>query len=87
MAIRTEADYEAALARVAELMDAREGTPGGEELDVLVDLVEAYEDRHFPMGYPDMGEAEVAAVDIRTSSPSASTPGGPPRTRHRRRRP
>lgn len=43
--IRTEADYEVALARVAELMDSREGTPEGEEFDVLVDLVEVYEDR------------------------------------------
>ena len=58
--IRTEADYEAALARVAELMDAREGTPEGEELDVLVDLVEVYEDKHFPMGYPD----PVAAIEF-----------------------
>jgi len=75
--IRTEADYEAALARVAALMDAREGTPEGEELDVLVDLVEVYEDKHFPMGYP----------DIPTSSPSTATPGGhpPPGTARRRR--
>ena len=58
--IRTEADYEAALARVAELMDAREGTSEGEELDVLVDLVEVYEDKHFPMGYPD----PVAAIEF-----------------------
>ncbi len=58
--IRTEADYEAALARVAELMDAREGTPEGEELDVLADLVEVYEDKHFPMGYPD----PVAAIEF-----------------------
>ena len=65
MPIRTEADYEAALARVAELMDAREATPEGEELDVLADLVEAYEDRHFPVGYADARENEVAAVDIR----------------------
>ncbi|MCY3882148.1 MAG: ImmA/IrrE family metallo-endopeptidase [Chloroflexi bacterium] len=58
--IRTEADYEAALARVAELMDSREGTPEGEELDVLADLVEVYEDKHVPMGYPD----PVAAIEF-----------------------
>ncbi len=50
--IRTEAAYEAALARVAELMDAREGTPEGEELDVLVDLVEVHEDKHLPAATP-----------------------------------
>jgi len=33
-------------------MDAKAGTPDGEELDVLTDLVELYEARHQPMGYP-----------------------------------
>jgi HTH-type transcriptional regulator/antitoxin HigA len=56
-AIRTEADYEAALARIDVLMDAEPGTPEGEELDVLVDLVELYESRHVPMGYPTPIEA------------------------------
>ena len=51
--IRTEADYEAALTRAAELMDALAGTPEEDELDVLADLIEAYEDRHFPIGDPD----------------------------------
>ena len=51
-AIRTEADYKAALARVDALMDADFGTPEGEELDVLADLIELYEARHVPMGYP-----------------------------------
>jgi HTH-type transcriptional regulator/antitoxin HigA len=51
-AIRTEADYKAALARVDALMDADVGTPEGEELDVLADLIELYEARHVPMGYP-----------------------------------
>jgi len=47
--IRTEADYEAALARIDTLMDAEAGTPEGEELDVLTDLVEHYEAKHVPM--------------------------------------
>lgn len=51
-AIRTEADYKAALARIDVLMDAEQGTPEGEELDVLTDLVDLYESRHAPMGYP-----------------------------------
>jgi len=41
--IRTEKDYEAALTRIYELMDAELGSPEGVELDVLVDLVELYE--------------------------------------------
>src|SRR5882762_6510808 len=51
-AIRDEADYRAALARIDELMDAEVDTPEGNELDVLTDLVELYEDRRMPMGYP-----------------------------------
>ncbi|MCY3759925.1 MAG: hypothetical protein OXH50_01635 [Gemmatimonadetes bacterium] len=56
--IRTEKDYEAALARISELMDTLsppegqikdEGDPARIELDVLSDLVERYEDKHYPM--------------------------------------
>ena len=39
-AIRTEADYQAALTRIDALMDAEFGTPDGDALDVLTDLVE-----------------------------------------------
>jgi HTH-type transcriptional regulator / antitoxin HigA len=56
-AIRTEADYRAALARIDALMDAEFGTPDGDELDVLTDLVELYEARHVPIGYPSPIEA------------------------------
>src|ERR1700758_2062773 len=51
-AIRSEADYAAAIARIDDLMDAEGGTPEGEELDVLTDLVELYEAKHVPMGFP-----------------------------------
>jgi HTH-type transcriptional regulator / antitoxin HigA len=46
--IRTESDHRAALARVEALWNSDPGTPEGDELDVLVDLVEAYEARTFP---------------------------------------
>ena len=59
--IRTANDYEAALARIDRLMDADPGSPEGNELDVLVDLVELYESRHEPMGYP----SPAAAIDFR----------------------
>ena len=49
--IRTEEDYEAALARIAEIFYAEIGTPEGDELDALVDLVELYEDEHYPMAF------------------------------------
>lgn len=47
--IRTEEDHRAALARIEALWGADPGTPDGDELDILVDLVEHYEDRHYPM--------------------------------------
>jgi len=59
--IRTEADHEAALERVDALMDAKPGTPEGDELDVLAELVEHYEEKHVPMGFP----SPVAAIEFR----------------------
>ena len=52
-AIRTKADYAAALERINALMGAAYGTPEGDELDVLAMLVEAYEQRHFAIEAPD----------------------------------
>lgn len=51
--IRTEADYDAALAEIEGLMGAEQDTPEGERLDVLVTLVQAYETEHYPMEAPD----------------------------------
>lgn len=55
--IRTEADHEAAVARIGELMSASAGTPEGDELDILATLVEAYEQKHFPIEAADPVEA------------------------------
>jgi HTH-type transcriptional regulator / antitoxin HigA len=51
--VRTESDYDAAVARIAELIGSEPGTAAGDELDVLVTLVDAYESRHFPVATPD----------------------------------
>jgi len=55
--IRTEADYEAALAEVERLWGAKAGTAKGDRLDVLATLIDVYESRHFPMNPPDPIEA------------------------------
>ena len=55
--IRTEKDYEQALAEIEELWGARTGTPKGDRLDVLATLIEAYEAEHYPMDPPDPIEA------------------------------
>jgi len=51
--IKTEDEYEAALGRVSELFDAKPGTPQGDELELLVLLVEKYEETAYPIGLPD----------------------------------
>jgi HTH-type transcriptional regulator / antitoxin HigA len=55
--IRTEKEYEIALARLEEIWDAEAGTPESDELDVLSVLVEAYEEEHHRIDPPDPIEA------------------------------
>ena len=69
-AIRSEKDYDDALARIAALMDeltSQEGNlhdiedPKRVELEVLSDLVDLYEERHHPIGFPD----PISAIKFR----------------------
>lgn len=55
--IKTEADYEEALAKIDELWEAEPGSPEGDLLDVLTTLVEAYEEKQHPILPPDPVEA------------------------------
>lgn len=55
--IKAETDYDEALAEIASLMDAELGTPEGDRLDILVTLVEAYEEKHWQIDPPDPIEA------------------------------
>jgi HTH-type transcriptional regulator/antitoxin HigA len=59
--IKTEADYETALARVADLMDAEAGTAEGDELEHLAMVIEAYEEQHHPIELPD----PISAIQFR----------------------
>ena len=63
--IHTEADYCAALADIAALMesDPAPGTPKADRLDILATLVQAYEARHFPIDAPDPVEAIKFRMD------------------------
>jgi len=51
--IKSEKDYEATMARVAEIFDAKPGTAKGDELALLLLFVEKYEEKVFPIGLPD----------------------------------
>src|ERR1700674_2653922 len=55
--IRTKRDYEAALKEVERLWGAKSGTRDGDRLDVLATLIEAYEEKHYPIDPPDPIEA------------------------------
>jgi len=59
--IRTEADHDSAVARIAELIAAQPGTAEGEELDILATLVDAYEAKHYAIDAPD----PITAIQFR----------------------
>ena len=61
--IRSEADYEAALAEIERLWGARSGTPESDRLNVLATLVDAYESEHDPIDPPDPIEAIKFRMD------------------------
>jgi HTH-type transcriptional regulator/antitoxin HigA len=67
--IKTEADYQAALEEIERLFDAAPDTPEGDRLEVLTTLVEAYEDKHFPIPLPDPIEAIEYYMESRSLSP------------------
>lgn len=55
--IKTERDYQNALKQIEKLWDAKPNTAKGDRLEVLVTLVEAYEEKHYKIEPPDAIEA------------------------------
>jgi HTH-type transcriptional regulator / antitoxin HigA len=57
--IKTEDQYDEALARVYELMqtDVEENSADSDELEILIILVKEYENEHYPMPSPNPLEA------------------------------
>lgn len=55
--IKSDADYRRALGEIEALMGAEPETPEGDRLDILVTLVEAWEERHYPLDLPDAVDA------------------------------
>ncbi|HNS81778.1 MAG TPA: ImmA/IrrE family metallo-endopeptidase [Kiritimatiellia bacterium] len=55
--IKTEADHKAVLKRIDEIFTARPGSSEGDELELLVHLVEEFEEREYPIDLPDPVEA------------------------------
>ncbi len=59
--IKTKKDHARTLKRIEALMSAKANTPKGDELDILVTLVEAYEAKHYAVATPD----PIAAIQHR----------------------
>ncbi len=72
--IRSEADYEEAIAELDRLWGAEPDTPEGDKLDVLVTLIEAYEQETDPIGLPDPIEALHDYLERQELSPRALMP-------------
>lgn len=63
--IKTEQDYEAALAEIERLFASAPDTPEGDRLEVLVALVKAYEEAHYTIPAPDPVEAILYHMESR----------------------
>ncbi len=61
--LRTEAEYEEALAEVEKLWGTKPGTPEGDRLDVFITLVEAYEREHHKISPPNPIEAIIFRME------------------------
>ena len=55
--IKTEQDYNDSIKRIEKLWGAKKDTPQGDELDLLITLVESYEIKHYPIAPPDPVDA------------------------------
>ncbi len=55
--IKTKKDYQTALTRLEIIFDAKPNTIEGDELEVLGMLIDKYEQKHYPIHFPDPIEA------------------------------
>jgi HTH-type transcriptional regulator/antitoxin HigA len=68
--IKTERDHQKALKEIEKLWDARPNTAKGDRLEVLITLVEAYEQKHHGIEPPDPIEAikfRMEQLDLKPS--------------------
>ena len=61
--IRSEADYDLAMALFARLWGSPEGSPEGNRLDVLATLIDVWETKNCPMDLPDPVDAIIFRME------------------------
>ena len=61
--IKTENDYNESIKRIEDLWGSKMDSPQGDELDLLVTLVESYEMKHYPIAPPDPVEAIIFRME------------------------
>ncbi len=72
--IRSDEDLRAAFRRLEAIFQATEGTPEADEMEVLVTLIEAYENRHLPIGPADPVEAIKFRMEQQNLTPRDLVP-------------
>ena len=72
--IRSEKDLRAAFKRLDVIFQAPAGTSEADEMEVLVTLIEAYENKHYPISPPDPVEAIKFRMEQQGLSPADLRP-------------
>ena len=63
--IKTELDYQNALKEIEQLFDVEPNSVECDRLDILATLVEAYEQKHYPIEAPDAISAILYYIETR----------------------
>ncbi|MDJ0597356.1 MAG: transcriptional regulator [Crocosphaera sp.] len=63
--IKTELDYQNALKEIEQLFDVEPNSAECDRLDILATLVEAYEQKHYPIEAPDAISAILYYLEVR----------------------
>ena len=61
--LKTEKDYQRALKRLDVIFDAKKGSKNGDELELLMLLIETYESQKDIIDFPDPVQAKLFRMD------------------------
>jgi len=67
--IRNDEDLKCAFHQLEQVFQAKAGTPEADEMEILVTLIEAYENQHYPISPPDPVDAIKFRMEQQGLSP------------------